>query len=284
MISKFFINRPIFAIVISLVISIAGILSIITLPVSKYPKVTPPQVRVSAMYTGANAEVVGTTIASVIERQMMGVDDLDYMESTSSDNGMYSLTVQYKSGSNEDMDTVNTQNRVSQISATLPTEVTSTGVTVQKSSNSMAMVFSLVSPNGTYDGTFMKNYATQYFMDALKSVNGVGTVQEFGADYAMRIWLDPLKMSVLQVTPTDVITAIRTQNSQAAVGTIGAQPSPTDQAYQYTLRANGRLSTADEFGNVIIRTNKDGSAVRVKDIAKVELGSKSYDVFGLYNG
>ena len=129
MISKFFINRPIFAIVISLVISIAGILSIITLPVSKYPKVTPPQVRVSAMYTGANAEVVGTTIASVIERQMMGVDDLDYMESTSSDNGMYSLTVQYKSGSNEDMDTVNTQNRVSQISATLPTEVTSTGVT-----------------------------------------------------------------------------------------------------------------------------------------------------------
>ncbi len=284
MISKFFINRPIFAIVISLVISIAGILSIITLPVSKYPKVTPPQVRVSAMYTGANAEVVGTTIASVIERQMMGVDDLDYMESTSSDNGMYSLTVQYKSGSNEDMDTVNTQNRVSQISATLPTEVTSTGVTVQKSSNSMAMVFSLVSPNGTYDGTFMKNYATQYFMDALKSVNGVGTVQEFGADYAMRIWLDPLKMSVLQVTPTDVITAIRTQNSQAAVGTIGAQPSPTDQAYQYTLRANGRLSTADEFGNVIIRTNKDGSAVRVKDIAKVELGSKSYDVFGLYKG
>ena len=225
MISKFFINRPIFAIVISLVISIAGILSIITLPVSKYPKVTPPQVRVSAMYTGANAEVVGTTIASVIERQMMGVDDLDYMESTSSDNGMYSLNVQYKSGSNEDMDTVNTQNRVSQISATLPTEVTSTGVTVQKSSNSMAMVFSLVSPNGTYDGTFMKNYATQYFMDALKSVNGVGTVQEFGADYAMRIWLDPLKMSVLQVTPTDVITAIRTQNSQAAVGTIGAQPS-----------------------------------------------------------
>lgn len=284
MISKFFINRPIFAIVISLVISIAGILSIITLPVSKYPKVTPPQVRVSAMYTGANAEVVGTTIASVIERQMMGVDDLDYMESTSSDNGMYSLDVQYKSGSNEDMDTVNTQNRVSQISATLPTEVTSTGVTVQKSSNSMAMVFSLVSPNGTYDGTFMKNYATQYFMDALKSVNGVGTVQEFGADYAMRIWLDPLKMSVLQVTPTDVITAIRTQNSQAAVGTIGAQPSPTDQAYQYTLRANGRLSTADEFGNVIIRTNKDGSAVRVKDIAKVELGSKSYDVFGLYKG
>ena len=131
MISKFFINRPIFAIVISLVISIAGILSIITLPVSKYPKVTPPQVRVSAMYTGANAEVVGTTIASVIERQMMGVDDLDYMESTSSDNGMYSLNVQYKSGSNEDMDTVNTQNRVSQISATLPTEVTSTGVTVQ---------------------------------------------------------------------------------------------------------------------------------------------------------
>lgn len=284
MISKFFINRPIFAIVISLVISIAGVLSIMTLPVAKYPKVTPPQVRVSAAYTGANAEVVGTTVASVIERQMMGVDDLDYMESTSSDSGSYSLTVQYKSGSDEDMDTVNTQNRVSQVSATLPTEVTSTGVTVQKSSSSMAMVFALVSPNGTYDGTFMKNYATQYFMDALKSVNGVGTVQEFGSDYAMRIWLDPLKMNVLKVTPTDVSTAIQSQNSQAAVGTIGSQPAPTDQAYQYTLRADGRLKTAAEFENIIIRTNKDGSMVRVKDISKVELGSKSYDVFGLYKG
>lgn len=284
MISKFFINRPIFAIVISLVISIAGILSIVTLPVAKYPKVTPPQVRVSANYTGANAEVVGTTVASVIERQMMGVDNFDYMESTSSDSGMYSLTVQYKSGSDEDMDTVNTQNRVSQVSATLPTEVTSTGVTVQKSSSSMAMVFSLVSPNGTYDGTFMKNYATQYFMDSLKSVSGVGAVQEFGADYAMRIWLDPLKMSVLQVAPTDVIKAIQTQNSQAAVGTIGAQPALTDQAYQYTLRADGRLKTADEFGNIIVRTNTDGSMVRIKDISKIELGSKSYDVFGLYKG
>lgn len=182
------------------------------------------------------------------------------------------------------MDTVNTQNRVSQVSATLPTEVTSTGVTVQKSSSSMAMVFSLVSPNGTYDGTFMKNYATQYFMDSLKSVSGVGAVQEFGADYAMRIWLDPLKMSVLQVAPTDVIKAIQTQNSQAAVGTIGAQPALTDQAYQYTLRADGRLKTADEFGNIIVRTNTDGSMVRIKDISKIELGSKSYDVFGLYKG
>ena len=170
MISKFFIDRPIFAVVISLIISILGIISIVTLPVAKYPQVTPPQVRVSASYPGANAEVIGTTVASVIERQMVGVDNLVSLESSSNDNGTYSLTAQFETGSDGDMDTVNTQNRVSQVSSTLPSEVTATGVTVQKSTSSMAMVFALTSPNGSYDETFMKNYATQYFMDALKSV------------------------------------------------------------------------------------------------------------------
>lgn len=220
MISKFFIDRPIFAIVISLIISIFGLLSMATLPVAKYPQVTPPQVRVSATYIGANAEVVGTTVASVIERQLVGVDNLVNMESSTNDNGSYSMTVQFKSGSDGDMDTVNTQNRVSQVQSTLPSEVTQTGVTVQKSTSSMAMVFALVSPNGSYDATFMKNYATQYFMDELKSVPGIGDVQEFGSDYAMRIWLNPMKMNILKITPTDVISAISTQNKQAAVGTM----------------------------------------------------------------
>ena len=284
MISKFFIDRPIFAVVISLIISILGLLSMATLPIAKYPKVTPPQVKVSATYTGANAEVIGTTVASVIERQLIGVDDLVNMESSSNDNGSYSLTVQYETGSDDDMDMVNTQNRVSQVTATLPQEVTTTGVTVQKSTDSMAMVFALYSPNGSYDETFMKNYATQYFMDELKSVPGIGSVQEFGSDYAMRIWMDPLKMNILKVTPTDIIAAIQTQNTQAAVGTIGSQPTPTDQTFQYTLRADGRLQTAEQFKNVVIRTNADGTMVRVGDVAKVELGSKDYSVNANFNG
>ena len=284
MISKFFIDRPIFAIVISLIISIFGLLSMATLPVAKYPQVTPPQVRVSATYIGANAEVVGTTVASVIERQLVGVDNLVNMESSTNDNGSYSMTVQFKSGSDGDMDTVNTQNRVSQVQSTLPSEVTQTGVTVQKSTSSMAMVFALVSPNGSYDATFMKNYATQYFMDELKSVPGIGDVQEFGSDYAMRIWLNPMKMNILKITPTDVISAISTQNKQAAVGTIGSQPSPNNQTYQYTLRTDGRLQTAEQFKNVIVRTNPDGTMVRVGDIADVSLGSKDYSVATNLNG
>lgn len=284
MISKFFIDRPIFAIVISLIISILGLLSMATLPVAKYPKVTPPQVRVSATYPGANAQVIGDTVASVIERQLIGVDNLVNMKSSSNDNGSYSLTVQYETGSDDDMDTVNTQNRVSQVTATLPQEVTQTGVTVQKSTDSMAMVFALYAPDGAYDETFMKNYATQYFMDELKAVPGVGSVQEFGSDYAMRIWLDPMKMSILKVTPTDIISAIQTQNTQAAVGTIGSQPAANDQTFQYTLRADGRLTTAEEFKNVIIRTNSDGTMVRVGDVANVELGSKDYSTKANFNG
>ncbi|MDU3112301.1 MAG: efflux RND transporter permease subunit, partial [Megasphaera sp.] len=284
MISKFFIDRPIFAVVISLIISILGIISIVTLPVAKYPQVTPPQVRVSASYPGANAEVIGTTVASVIERQMVGVDNLVSLESSSNDNGTYSLTAQFETGSDGDMDTVNTQNRVSQVSSTLPSEVTATGVTVQKSTSSMAMVFALTSPNGSYDETFMKNYATQYFMDALKSVPGIGSVQEFGSDYAMRIWLNPMKMSILNVTPTDVISAISAQNTQAAVGTIGAQPSANNQTYQYTMRTDGRLQTAEQFKNVIIRTNTDGTMVRVGDVAEVNLGSKDYSVTSKLGG
>ena len=284
MISKFFIDRPIFAIVISLVISILGLLSIVTLPVAKYPSVTPPQIRVSATYTGANAEVIGTTVASVIERQMIGVDGLVNMSSSSNDNGVYSMTAQYETGTDDDMDMVNTQNRVSQITSTLPTEVTQLGVTVQKSTSSTAMVFSLYSPNGTYDNTFMKNYATQFFMDELKSVSGVGNVQEFGSDYAMRVWLNPMKMNILKITPSDVISAIEAQNKQAAIGTVGAQPSPDDQSYQYTLRTDGRLKTADEFKNVIIRTNPDGSMIRLGDIANINLGNKEYGITGYLDG
>ena len=184
MLSKFFIDRPIFAVVIALVISILGALSMVTLPVAKYPSVTPPQIRVYTTYVGANADVLGTTVASVIERQMIGVDGLVNMSSSSNDNGVYSMTAQFETGTDDDMDMVNTQNRVSQITSTLPSEVTQTGVTVEKSTSSTAMVFALVSPNGTYDATFMKNYATQFFMDALKSVPGIGNCLLYTSDAA----------------------------------------------------------------------------------------------------
>jgi len=282
-ISKFFIHRPIFAIVIALMISIIGLLAMVTLPVAKYPKVTPPQVYISATYSGANADVIGTTVASVIEQQLIGVEHLVNVESSSTDSGSYRATVQFTTDSNGDMDTVNTQNKVSQVTATLPTDVQNLGVTVGKSSSTMAMVFSLVSPNSTYDQVFMKNYATQFFMDAIKAVPGVGDVTEFGSDYAMRIWLDPAKMAVLKIVPTDISSALTTQNVQAAVGTIGTNPIGNSQQYQYTLRTDGRLKTADEFKKIIIRTNSDGSMIHLGDVATVQLGAKSYSVSGLYN-
>ena len=284
MLSKFFIDRPIFAIVMSLIISILGLLAMITLPVAKYPSVTPPQIRVSTIYRGANADVLSTTVAGVIERQLIGVDNLVNMSSTSNDTGVYVMTAQFKSGSNEDMDMVNTQNRISQVQSTLPSEVTASGVTVQKSASSTALVFSLYSPNGTYDATYMKNYATQFFMDELKSVPGVGNVQEFGSDYAMRVWLNPMKMNVLKVSTSDVIAAINSQNVQAAVGSIGSQPTGSSQVYQYTMRTDGRLQTAEQFKNIIVRTNPDGTMVHLGDIADVNLGQKDYNISGHLNG
>lgn len=284
MLSKFFINRPIFAIVISIMITVIGLLAMFTLPIAKYPNVTPPQIMVFTTYPGANAEVIGDTVANVIEKQMIGVDNMVNMESSSSDNGSYTNCIQFKTGSNSDMDMVNSQNRISQVTPSLPTEVTNLGVTVKKSASSTALVFSLVSPNNTYDQTFMKNYASQYLMDQLKAVPGVGDVTEFGADYAMRIWMDPVKMMVMKVTPTDVISAVNTQNVQAAVGTIGARPIGPEQQFQYSLRTDGRLKTAEEFGKVVVRTNSDGTMVHLRDIASISLGAESYDIIGSYGG
>ena len=198
--SKFFINRPIFAIVIAIMITLIGLLSMVNLPVARYPQISPPSVRVSTMYTGATPQVLNDTVASVIESQIVGVQDLDYMTSDSASTGTYSLSLQFNQGSDPDMDTVNTQNRVQAALAQLPSEVQQVGVTTTKSSGDMAYIFSLNSPNGTFDSTFLKNYGTNYLMDAIKGVKGVGSVQEFGSDYAMRIWLDPSKMQKLDVT------------------------------------------------------------------------------------
>ncbi len=275
--SKFFINRPIFAIVVALVISIAGLLCMVNLPVDQYPQITPPQVRVSATYPGADSDVVGQTVAQVIEKQVIGVENFDSMSSTSNSNGSYSLTVQFKSGSDADMDAVRVQNAVSQANSGLPDTVKSLGVTTQKSTGSMALVVNLSSPKGTYDSTFLKNYFSMNYLDELKNIKGVGNVMEFGSDYAMRIWLDPAKMARNSITAAEVVSAVTAQNQQVAAGNIGAPPEGSDQSFQYTITVEGRLKTADQFGNIVIRTNSDGSMLRLKDVARVDLAAHDYN-------
>ncbi len=274
--SKFFINRPIFAIVISIAITLIGLLSMANLPVARYPQITPPKVQVSTAYVGASSEVVATTVASVIEQQVMGVQDMDYMVSSSSNDGIYSLSVQFNQSTDPDMAAVNTQNRVQRALATLPSEVQSVGVVTTKSSGGMDYIFALTSPNGTYDSTFLKNYGSNYMMNAIKAVKGVGSVQEFGSDYAMRIWLNPQRMALYGVTVADVTTAIRGQNLQAAAGTIGASPVETTQQFQYTVKVQGRLVTPEEFGNIIVKKDSNGNLLHLKDVATINLGAKDY--------
>lgn len=257
-------------------ITLAGLISMVNLPIARYPQISPPSVQVSTAYTGATAQVVNDTVASVIETQIVGVQDLDFMTSTSSSNGTYSLSLQFNQGSDADMDTVNTQNRVQAALAQLPAEVQQVGVTTTKSSGDMAYIFSLNSPNGTFDSTFLKNYGTNYLMDAIKGVKGVGSVQEFGSDYAMRIWLDPSKMQKLGVTLSEVTAAIKSQNVQAAAGTVGKNPTNGEQAFQYPIKIDGRLVTEQQFGNIVIK-NSNGTVLHLKDIARIDVGAKGYD-------
>ncbi|MCV0426086.1 MAG: multidrug efflux RND transporter permease subunit [Roseibium sp.] len=285
MFSRFFIYRPKFALVISIVITIAGILGYLALPVEQFPDITPPVVNVSATYTGANAEVLEETVAAPIEAQVNGVDDMIYMQSTSNDSGNYSLNVTFAVGTDPDIATVNTQNRVSQATSQLPSEVTANGVTVQKSSTNMLLVVTLYSPNGTYDEVFLSNYASINLKDSLARVQGVGradVMTDFA--YGMRIWLDPDKLTSLGMTPNDFIVAVQDQNIQVAAGQIGAPPVPEGQQFQYTIKAKGRLATAEEFEQIILRTGADGAVVTIGDVAKVDLGAQFYNASGEFNG
>lgn len=275
--ANFFIRRPIFAIVVALVVSIAGFLAIFTLPIDRYPRITPPQVSVRATYSGADAEVVAQTVAEVIEKNVVGVEGFDNMSSNSNSNGAYSLNVQFLMGTDSDMATVRVQNGVTASDAGLPDTVRNIGVTTRKSSGDMALVVSFYSPNGTYDKNFLKNYFSMNYLDELKSIKGVGTVQEFGSDFAMRIWMDPTKMSQNNITAAEVISAVTSQNQQIAAGNIGSAPVTKDQPFQYVVTAKGRLVTAEEFGNIVLRTNSDGSLLHLKDVARTELDAKNYD-------
>ncbi len=285
MFSSFFIYRPKFALVISIVITLVGVLGYLSLPVEQFPNITPPVVNVAATYTGANAEVLEETVAAPIEGQVNGVDDMLYMQSTSNDSGSYSLNVTFAVGTDPDIATVNTQNRVSQATSQLPSDVTSNGVTVQKASTNMLLVITLYSPNGTYDPVFLSNYASINLKDALARVQGVGradVMTDFA--YGMRIWLDPDRLTSLGMTPTDFINAVRDQNIQVAAGQIGAPPAPDGQQFQYTIKAKGRLASVEEFENIILRTGSDGAVVKIGDVARVELGAQYYNASGEFNG
>lgn len=282
--AKFFIHRPIFAIVISLIIVLVGILAGLQLPIAQYPQISPPTVSVSTNYTGANAEVVDQTIAQVIEQQVNGTQGMDYMSSNSDDTGRYSLSVVFEVGTDSDMDAVKVQNNVAVANASLPSAVQAVGVTTRKSSSQMALMLSMYSPDGRYDRAFMKNYADIYLMDEIKRVNGVGDIQIFGADYSMRVWLNPDKLAEMNLTVAQVVSAINEQNQQAAAGTIGAMPVNIGQEKQYTGKVQGRLATIEEFGNIIVKSDGKGGFVRLKDVARIETGQKGYNITSKFNG
>ena len=285
MLSAFFIDRPKFAFVISIVIALAGLLALIQLPVAEFPDISPPQVQVTASYPGASAEVVEETVAAPIEAQVNGVDDMTYMSSTSANDGSYVLNVTFEIGTDPDIAAVNVQNRVALAVPQLPEEVSRRGVSTRKQSTNMLLVVNLYSPGGTYDEIFLSNYAAINLRDAIVRLPGVGDAEILGAlDYGMRIWLDPDRLTALRLSTQDVIDAIRDQNIQVAAGQIGAAPAPSDQQFQFTIQARGRLSDTEQFGNIIVRANLDGSTVRIRDVAEVELGSETYAAYGQLNG
>jgi multidrug efflux pump subunit AcrB len=275
--SDFFIFRPQFAFVISIVITLAGAIALNILPVAEYPNITPPQVKVTASYLGANADVVKQSIAIPIEEQVNGVDDMLYMSSSSGNDGSYELTVTFAVGTNPDTAAVNVQNRVTIATPRLPADVTRTGVVTKKQSSNMLLVVNVVSPDESRDAIFISNYASINIEGSLSRLKGVSNVSQFGPlDYGMRVWMDPDRMTALNITTTDVSNAIGGQNLLATAGSIGAPPFTNDAQFQLSIQAKGRLSTVEEFGNIIIRANTDGSFIRLRDIARIELGAQSY--------
>ncbi len=277
MFSGLFIRRPNLAIVIALVVTIAGALAILVIPVAQFPPITPPSVQVSATYPGANAQVVADSVAAPIEAQVNGVEGMIYMSSTSTDTGAYTLSVTFAQGTDPDLAQINVQNRLSLATPTLPPEVSRQGVTVRKQSSNMLMAVNVFSPGGQFDPIFISNYASINLRDAIARVPGVGDAQVMGAlTYAMRVWMDPNRMTALGITAADVVAAIQNQNLQASAGQIGAPPVPDGQQQQLTILARGRLDDPKQFAAIIVRTNPNGGVVRLGDIGRVELGAQSY--------
>ena len=281
----FFIKKPRFAVVISVIIVILGLLSLFGLRQEKYPNITPPQVTISAYYPGASASVIESSIASLLESQLNGVKDMIYMSSTSYD-GAYNLNIYFKTGTDNDINLMNVQNKLQQVQSLLPQEVMQQGLTAEnKVGGAGAIILNLASDNESWNQLDLTNYANIYVKDAIKRINGVGSVNVFGADdYSMRIWLDPAKLASYKVTIAEIQNAIRTQNVQLSAGALGDKPTNANPSLKLSLLTKGRLQTPEEFGNIIIRSNKDGSKLRLKEVSRVELGAKSYSMFGIVDG
>src|SRR2546426_2087117 len=283
--SKFFISRPIVAMVISILMVIVGAVTVTSLPVSQLPSIAPPEVLIQANYVGADSETVEQSVATPIEQQMSGVDNLNYMYSLNAANGQMTMIVDFDVKTDPNTDLILTQMRETQAASQLPTVVTNYGVTVQKSVTAPLMVIGLYSPHGTYDAQFLANYAYINLNDQLTRVPGIGNVQVFGAgQYAMRLWVKPDQLAKLGITVPEILSAIQSQNAVNPAGKVGGAPVPKGQEYTYSVRAQGRLTTPEEFGNITLREMPDGGIVRVKDVARTELGSQDYSVIGRLNG
>ena len=281
--ARFFIDRPVFAIVLAIIITLLGTIAGFSLPIAQYPNITKPRISVSTNYVGASADIVEKAVAQTIEQKVSGVENMLNMSSVSTSSGEYSLDVEFNLEKNADIASVEVQNRVSQATSSLPSEVSGYGVTTAKESAETIMYFGLYSPKNTYDAMFLRTYADANFLDAVKRVKGVSTVSEYGPEYAVRIWLNPEKMAQLGVTVTDVSNAIKTQNVQAAVGSIGNRPTVDKQERTYSASAQGRLNTPEEFGNVIIRSN-NGDNLKLKDIATIKEGPRNDLITSKLNG
>ena len=278
MFSRFFIDRPIFASVLSIIITLAGGITLFTLSVAQYPEITPPTVEVSAFYPGANAQVVADTVAAPIEQQVNGVENMMYMSSQCTNDGTYILTVTFKPGVDLNMAQVLVQNRESLAEPILPDLVKRRGVSVKKKSPSILMIINVFSPNGIKDNLYLSNYATIQLRDELARLDGVGDVTYIGQrNYSMRVWLDPQKMTFRNLTSSDVVSAIEQQNIQVAAGQLGQPPVSTGQAFQFTITTLGRLTDADQFSEMILKTDAQGGVVRMRDVGRVELGAQGYD-------
>lgn len=283
--AKFFINRPIVAMVISIILTIVGIASYLSLPVAQFPDIVPPEILVRANYTGADALTVEQSVATPIEQQMSGVDNMNYMSSVNGNDGTLKLTVNFDVATDANTDQILSQMRANQAASQLPEDVTKAGVTVQKSTSSPLIMFSLFSPNGTYDSIFLANYAFINLNDEFTRVKGIASVTVFGAgQYAMRIWIQPDTLAKLGLTVPEIISAIKAQNAVNPAGTIGGEPIPKGREFTYSVRAQGRLQTPEEFGEIVVRANADGSMLRVKDVARIELGAQNYAISGRLNG
>src|SRR4051812_40943310 len=278
MFSNFFIDRPIFASVLSVIITLAGGIAVFTLPVAQYPDITPPTVEVAAIYPGANSQVVADTVAAPIEQQVNGVENMMYMSSQCTNDGMYTLSVTFRVGVDLNMAQVLVQNRVSLAEPILPDLVKRRGVMVKKKSPSILMIVNLFSPDASKDNLYLSNFATIQIRDELSRLQGVGDITYLGQrDYSMRVWLDPGKMSFRNLSANDVAQAIQQQNTQVAAGQIGQPPVPTGQVFQYTMTTLGRLADVEQFGDIILKTDPAGRIVRLRDVATIELGAQGYD-------